>query len=200
MSAQSATTTITRAVTVAEGVFAPGHLGELTQYLPFELVDDVLAQTGTVQRRSGQPYILDSCARPLTSWHCIRKRLRQHYTRTAAASTLRRTLGCLLANELGLRLQLLGSSGRRTNFGDGEQKSARQLLVASCCGQTWWSARQPVRSHTWGVGSSGMFLLFARTAIARGRPRRLDDGMFVGVVVVAYYLIGGPSEGSPRYL
>jgi hypothetical protein len=32
-------------------VFAPGHLGELTQYLPFELVDDVLEQTRTVQRR-----------------------------------------------------------------------------------------------------------------------------------------------------
>ena len=51
MRIQSATTTITRAVTVAGGVFAPGHLGELTQYLPFELVDDVLAQTRTVQRR-----------------------------------------------------------------------------------------------------------------------------------------------------
>src|SRR6202050_764676 len=48
---QSATSTITRAVTVAGGVFAPGHLGELTQYLPFELVDDVLEQTRTVQRR-----------------------------------------------------------------------------------------------------------------------------------------------------
>src|SRR5690349_23460491 len=48
---QSAMTTITRTVTVAAGVFAPGHLGELTQYLPFELVDDVLAQTKTVQRR-----------------------------------------------------------------------------------------------------------------------------------------------------
>ena len=44
-------TTITRAVRVAEGVFAPGHLGELTPYLPFELVDDVLAQTRSVQRR-----------------------------------------------------------------------------------------------------------------------------------------------------
>src|SRR5690349_1577142 len=43
--------TITYAVTVAAGVFAPGHLGELTQYLPFELVDDVLEQTRTVQRR-----------------------------------------------------------------------------------------------------------------------------------------------------
>jgi hypothetical protein len=51
----------------------------------------------------------------------LRKRLRQHYTRTAAASTLRRTLGCLLAKELGLHLQLAGSSGRRTNFGNGER-------------------------------------------------------------------------------
>ena len=48
---QCATSTVTHAVTVAEGVYAPGHLGELTQYLPFELVDDVLAQTGTIQRR-----------------------------------------------------------------------------------------------------------------------------------------------------
>jgi hypothetical protein len=51
LSAQSATTTVTCAVTVAAGVYAPGHLGELTQYLPFELVDDVLEQTRTVQRR-----------------------------------------------------------------------------------------------------------------------------------------------------
>jgi len=48
---QSAIVTVTRAVTVAAGVFAPGHLGELTRYLPFELVDDVLEETGTVQRR-----------------------------------------------------------------------------------------------------------------------------------------------------
>jgi hypothetical protein len=48
---QSATTTISHAVTVADGVFAPGHLGELTQYLPFELVDDVLEQTRRVQQR-----------------------------------------------------------------------------------------------------------------------------------------------------
>jgi hypothetical protein len=48
---QFATSTITHAVTVAEGVYAPGHLGELTQYLPFEVVDDVLEQTGTTERR-----------------------------------------------------------------------------------------------------------------------------------------------------
>ena len=54
MSAQSATpatVTFTRTLTVAAGVFAPGHLGELTQLVPFELADDVLAATKTVQRR-----------------------------------------------------------------------------------------------------------------------------------------------------
>jgi hypothetical protein len=33
----------------------------------------------------------------------------------AAASTLRRSLGCILATQLGIGLQLAGSSGRRTN-------------------------------------------------------------------------------------
>jgi hypothetical protein len=32
-------------------VFAPGHLGELTQVVPFELVDAVLAETGGTERR-----------------------------------------------------------------------------------------------------------------------------------------------------
>jgi len=38
-------------ITVAAGVLAPGHLGELTRYLPFELADDVLESTKTMQRR-----------------------------------------------------------------------------------------------------------------------------------------------------
>ena len=42
---------ITRTVTVAAGVFAPGHLGELTQLIPFEMVDEALAETGAVQCR-----------------------------------------------------------------------------------------------------------------------------------------------------
>ena len=36
---------------IAEGVFAPGHLGELTQIVPFEMVDAVLAECGAAQRR-----------------------------------------------------------------------------------------------------------------------------------------------------
>jgi hypothetical protein len=43
---------ITRAVTVAGGRFAPGHLGELTQQVPFEMVDAVLEETCRVQRRA----------------------------------------------------------------------------------------------------------------------------------------------------
>jgi hypothetical protein len=42
---------VTRAVEVAAGPFAPGHLGELTQHIPFELVDDVLERTGRTERR-----------------------------------------------------------------------------------------------------------------------------------------------------
>jgi hypothetical protein len=42
---------ITRVVTVAGGRFAPGHLGELTAQVPFEMVDAVLEQTCRVQRR-----------------------------------------------------------------------------------------------------------------------------------------------------
>ncbi|MCZ4612317.1 IS4 family transposase, partial [Streptomyces sp. Lzd4kr] len=51
MLCQSDTSTLTRTLTVARGIFAPGHLGELTKYLPFELVDAVLAETRSVQRR-----------------------------------------------------------------------------------------------------------------------------------------------------
>lgn len=43
--------TITDTKTVAAGVFAPGHLGELTQQIPFEMVDEALAATGRGQRR-----------------------------------------------------------------------------------------------------------------------------------------------------
>lgn len=43
--------TITRTVTVAAGVFAPGHLGELTLIVPFRLVDAVLEENGGVERR-----------------------------------------------------------------------------------------------------------------------------------------------------
>jgi Insertion element 4 transposase N-terminal/Transposase DDE domain len=42
---------ITRTVRAAPGVFGPGHLGELTQTIDFALVDAVLEETGTRERR-----------------------------------------------------------------------------------------------------------------------------------------------------
>jgi hypothetical protein len=36
---------------VASGRFAPGHIGELTRIVPFEMVDAALAETNTVQQR-----------------------------------------------------------------------------------------------------------------------------------------------------
>lgn len=40
-----------RVIKVAAGVFAPGHLGELTQQVPFEMVDAALAEAGAGKSR-----------------------------------------------------------------------------------------------------------------------------------------------------
>lgn len=47
----TATVQVTTTSTVAAGVYAPGHLGELTQQVPFELVDAVLEHTRATQQR-----------------------------------------------------------------------------------------------------------------------------------------------------
>lgn len=48
------------------------------------------------------------------------ERIRYHYTGNAEGSTLRKTLGCLLADELGIQLRRVGS-GKRMTFVHGEQ-------------------------------------------------------------------------------
>lgn len=50
----------------------------------------------------------------------LRRRLKQHMNGNASASTLRLTLGCLLAGSLGIELRRVGSSGRM-KFSTGEQ-------------------------------------------------------------------------------
>ncbi|MFD9286539.1 transposase domain-containing protein [Streptomyces mirabilis] len=42
---------ITRTVEAAGGVYAPGHLGKLTQIVDFALVDAVIEETGTREKR-----------------------------------------------------------------------------------------------------------------------------------------------------
>jgi hypothetical protein len=71
----AAVRTITRTITVAAGVYAPGHLGELTQIVPFELADGVLAEAGVVQRRLrvlpsrvGLYFVLAMCLFPATGY------------------------------------------------------------------------------------------------------------------------------------
>jgi hypothetical protein len=49
----------------------------------------------------------------------LRQRINYHYTGNAEGSTLRKTLGCLLADELGIRLRRVGS-GNRMTFVEGE--------------------------------------------------------------------------------
>jgi hypothetical protein len=70
-----AVTTVTTVITVAAGVFAPGHLGELTRVIPFELADAVLAEEGGLEKRvrllpsrCGLYFLLAMCLFPELSY------------------------------------------------------------------------------------------------------------------------------------
>jgi hypothetical protein len=71
----------------------------------------------------------------------LASRIRYHYTGNAEGSTLRLTLGCLLADELGLELRRVGSGHRLTFTVEGEQRlsawMADHALVA------WTETPQP---------------------------------------------------------
>ena len=73
---------MSREFTVAGGRFAPGHLGELTQVLPFDLVDAVLEETLTVQRRLrdlpsrvGVYFVLAMCLFPEVGYRLMWQKL-----------------------------------------------------------------------------------------------------------------------------
>jgi GIY-YIG catalytic domain len=71
----------------------------------------------------------------------LRSRIRTHYTGNAEASTLRKTLGCLLGSELQIELRRVGS-GHRFTFVDGEpvlsEWMARNALVSwVACERPW---------------------------------------------------------------
>jgi hypothetical protein len=56
----------------------------------------------------------------------LRQRIKTHYANNAEGSTLRKTLGCLLASELGIQLRRVGSGKRRT-FIDGESRLSQWM-------------------------------------------------------------------------
>jgi hypothetical protein len=81
--------------------------------------------SGTIQKESTQS---------------LRHRIRYHYRGNAEGSTLRLTLGCLLAFQLGLELRRVGS-GRRMTFGLGEAKLSQWM--ASHAYVTWFEHVTP---------------------------------------------------------
>ncbi|MGW3663803.1 GIY-YIG nuclease family protein [Streptomyces sp. NPDC005141] len=60
-----------------------------------------------------------------TSTQNLRKRVRNHYRGTAAGSTLRLTLGCLL----GIELRRVGRSGTRMTFGKAGEAALSQWMA-----------------------------------------------------------------------
>lgn len=70
----------------------------------------------------------------------LRQRIMGHLTGNAANSTLRLTLGSLLAAELGLQ-PMLSRSGRKMNFGEGEKRLDAWLKVNAFV--TWAERREP---------------------------------------------------------
>ncbi|WP_432164684.1 transposase domain-containing protein [Streptomyces sp. bgisy031] len=92
---------------MAAGRFAPGHLAELTAIVPFELVDAVLSETRTVQRRLwdlpsrvGGYFLLAMCLFPEVGYRLVWAKLTAGLSgiavacpTTKALRDLRRRLG-----------------------------------------------------------------------------------------------------------
>jgi GIY-YIG catalytic domain len=74
------------------------------------------------------------------SQQTLRKRIRYHYTGNAAGSTLRLTLGCLLAERLRIQLRRVGT-GRRLTFAAGEARLS--AWMADNASVTWVETDRP---------------------------------------------------------
>jgi hypothetical protein len=85
----------------------------------------------------------------------LRKRLWTHYAGNAAGSTLRLTLGCLLAAQLGFQLRRVGTGRRYTFTNPGEQLLDRWM--ADHAYVTWLEVDRPWEVETM-VLSSGLLL------------------------------------------
>jgi hypothetical protein len=111
-------------------------------------------------------------------------RIRYHYQGNAEGSTLRLTLGCLLADRLGIQLRRVGS-GNRLTFAEGEQALSRWMgenaFVAWHVTESPWAVEQEViggvslplnlamnRSHAYHLTLSGVRK--AAKEMARGLP------------------------------
>jgi len=80
----------------------------------------------------------------------LRGRIRQHLKGNASGSTLRLSLGCVLSDNLNLRLQPTGHTGRLT-FADGESELSRWMegsafVVWNECPQPWIHEAELIRA------------------------------------------------------
>ncbi len=105
----------------------PGLYGWWFRKLPAELdVSDCSCRDGLTLLYTGI-----SPKRPPTNGRApskenLQKRIKTHFTGNAEGSTLRKTLGCLLADELGIELRRVGS-GKRMTFVAGEQALSKWM-------------------------------------------------------------------------
>lgn len=86
-------------------------------------------------------YVGISPSKPSSSSQQLKERVRQHYNSNAFGSTLRLTLGCLLADELGIELRRVGTSGKRLTFADGEEVLSSWMEANALV--TWMETPEP---------------------------------------------------------
>ncbi|APE14298.1 hypothetical protein BOH72_02685 [Mycobacterium sp. WY10] len=120
---------------------APGVYGWWFRELPADIdIADCQSRDGLTLLYAGiSPQAPPRSGRS-PSKQTLHKRIRTHYTGNAARSTLRLTLGCLLADRLAIELRLYGS-GARLHFGAGEQDLSRWMAANAFV--SWYPIAQP---------------------------------------------------------
>jgi Insertion element 4 transposase N-terminal/Transposase DDE domain len=188
---RSAVTTVTTVITVAAGAFAPGHLGELTRIVPFELADAVLEEEGGLERRvrllpsrCGLYFLLAMCLFPqsgyLGVWGKLTAGLRELGLPSPsgrALRDLRRRVGAapvkrlfeILAGPLGLpRTPGIMFGGYRTVSFDG----CKSVRVPDTAANRAWLGK-----HSMGRGEAGYPALLLMTLVETG-TRALAGAVF----------------------
>lgn len=132
----------------------------------------------------------------------LRQRLRTHYAGNAAGSTLRRTLGCLLADRLGLELRRVGSGDRLTFTNPGEQ--TLDAWMAENAFVSWHALDRPWDAERQLLGSGLSLPLNLRdnpdaaqvTYLSSVRRRAVERALALPTLPDS----GGPRTGAPSHL
>ncbi|MBV9380061.1 MAG: IS4 family transposase [Streptosporangiaceae bacterium] len=169
--------TVTTAITVAAGVFAPGHLGELTRIVPFELADAVLEEGGLERRvrllpsRVGIYFLLAMCLFPqagyLGVWGKLTAALRvlepaapsgralRDLRRRIGAGPVRRLFGMLAGPQGQPRTPGIMFGGYRTVSFDG----CKSIKVPDTAGNRAWLGKQKASNGQTGYPALSLMTL-----------------------------------------